>query len=171
MRRQRAPATLTRLPRNRAEGDIPLMAMVTGNVDALECVLRKIGIDDSEFTTPAGGGRVQLYVADGANAGRNTPAASDLYNTPATLSRYDMVLFACEGAHIEKPPAAQRNLVDYANARRARLRHALQLHVALQRRALLQRRDVDASARRTRATPSPGSSTRRFREVRPSRSG
>ena len=110
------PTTLTRLPRSRAEGDIPLMAMVTGNVDALECVLRKIGIADSEFTTPAGGGRVQLYVANGANAGRNTPAASDLYNTPATLSRYDMVLFACEGAHIEKPPAAQRNLVEYANA-------------------------------------------------------
>ena len=110
------PTTLTRLPRSRAEGDIPLMAMVTGNVDALECVLRKIGISDSEFTTPGGGGRVQMYVANGADAGRNTPPASDLYNTPATLSRYDMVLFACEGSHIEKPPAAQRNLVNYANA-------------------------------------------------------
>ena len=60
------PTALTRLPRNRTEGDIPLMAMVTGNVDALECVLRKIGIDNSEFTTPAGGGRVQLFVANGA---------------------------------------------------------------------------------------------------------
>jgi len=110
------PATLTRLPRNRAEGDIPLTAMVTGNVDALECVLRKIGIDDAEFTMPSGGGRIQLYVANGANAGRMTPAASALYTSPATLSRYDMVLFACEGSHINKDATAQRNVVNYANA-------------------------------------------------------
>ncbi|MFO0606105.1 MAG: hypothetical protein U0324_23225 [Polyangiales bacterium] len=106
----------TRLPRNRMEGDIPLTAMVTGDVDALECVLRKIGVDDGEFTTPAGGGRIQFYVANGANAGRMTPAANTLYNAPATLARYDMVLFACEGSHIDKDPAAQRNVVNYANA-------------------------------------------------------
>ena len=106
----------TRLPRNRTEGDIPLTAMVTGAVDALECVLRKIGIDDAEFTTPAGGGRIQIYTANGANAGRSTPAASTLYNDPAALARYDMVLFACEGSQIDKPAAAQRNVIAYANA-------------------------------------------------------
>jgi hypothetical protein len=106
----------TRLPRNRGEGDIPLMAMVTGNVDALECVLRKIGIADSEFTTPANNGRVQFYVANGATMGGSTPAATALYNDPATLARYDMVLFACEGRENRKPPAAQRNVVNYANA-------------------------------------------------------
>ena len=51
------------------EGDIPLTAMVTGDVDALECVLRKIGVDDAEFTTPAGGGRIQFYVANGPTRG------------------------------------------------------------------------------------------------------
>ncbi len=107
---------LTRLPRNRTEGDIPLMAMVTGNVDALECVLRKIGVSDSEFTIPSAGGRVQFYVANGATMGRTTPAATALYNDPAALARYDMVLFACEGSEINKPAAAQRNVINYANA-------------------------------------------------------
>ncbi|MFO0646963.1 MAG: hypothetical protein U0326_12050 [Polyangiales bacterium] len=110
------PQTLTRLPRNRTEGDIPLMAMVTGNVDALECVLRKIGVSDSEFTIPSAGGRVQFYVANGATMGRTTPAAATLYNDPAALARYDMVLFACEGSEINKPTTAQRNVINYANA-------------------------------------------------------
>jgi hypothetical protein len=110
------PADLTRLPRNHTEGDIPRMAMVTGNVDTLECVLRKIGIDDSEFTTPAGGGRVQIYQANGASAGRGTPAATTLTSSPATLAQYDMVLFACEGMPIDKPATDQTDVINYANA-------------------------------------------------------
>ena len=95
------PPDLTRLPRNRSEGDIPLMAMVTGDVDALECVLRKIGIDDSEFTVPTangGNGRVQMYVANGSDvAGGGAPARSALVGNAARLSNYDLVLLACEG--------------------------------------------------------------------------
>ncbi len=136
------PTSDTRLPRNRMEGDIPLMAMVTGNVDALECVLRKIGIADSEFTIPSAGGRVQFYVANGATMGRATPAATALYNDPATLSRYDMVLFACEGSENRKPAAAQRNLVNYANAGGRVFSDALQLHVARQHRTLVERGHV-----------------------------
>ncbi len=112
-------AALTRLPRNQGEGDIPLTAIATGEVDALECVLRKIGVDDSEFTVPAsagGGGRVNLYVSNGSNAGPATPSADALWSTLPALEQYDMVLFPCEGGQLTKPPHALQNLVDYTSA-------------------------------------------------------
>jgi len=50
------------------------MAMVTGDADSLECVLRKMGIADTEFTDPAGGGRVQFYLATTSQATAESPA-------------------------------------------------------------------------------------------------
>ncbi len=47
----KAPKLL--MPSTQAQGDIPLMAMVTGKADSLECVLRKMGIASTEFTDPA----------------------------------------------------------------------------------------------------------------------
>jgi hypothetical protein len=112
------PATLTRLPRNKSEGDIPLTAVATGKVDTLECVLRKMGIDDAEFTLPSGTGRVHMYQANGARFGANTPNdyVTALANSTASLSRYDMVVFPCEGSQINKPAALQQNVIDYASA-------------------------------------------------------
>lgn len=91
---------LTRLPRNKTEGDIPRMAIATGDVDSLECVLRKIGVDDEEFTKPDGPGRIHLYTgmgASGQDAGNNTPDESELWGADATLAKYDLVLFPCQG--------------------------------------------------------------------------
>jgi len=106
---------LSRLPRNKTEGDIPLTAISTGNVDALECVLRKIGVDDAEFTTSAGAGRIRLYRDNGASAGGGTTAASTLYGSLAELSKHDMVLFSCVGAQVDKTAAQQKNVIDYTN--------------------------------------------------------
>jgi hypothetical protein len=110
---------LTRLPRNKTEGDIPLMAFSTGSVDALECVLRKIGIQDSEFTSPTGTGRVHLYVGEGAGGAQapGTPiSATVLFGTQAQLNKYDMVFFPCQGAAYLKTAAEQQRVIDYVNA-------------------------------------------------------
>jgi hypothetical protein len=130
-------ASQTRLPRKQHElspGDnIPRFAVDTGNVDVPECVLRKLGIADSEFTDPAldgggnptGAGRVHLYqahpavnaiAAGGAVVDNQTPTEESLWSNPATLDAYDAVLFPCEGAQDDKPATAQSHVVDYTSA-------------------------------------------------------
>lgn len=113
---------LTRLPANQSEGDMPRIAVSTGAQDALECLLRKIGISDSEFTTPDGGGRVNLFFGrGGANryeAGENFPVATDsLWDSLENLQRYDVVLLNCEGGEYanDKPAASRQALFEYLN--------------------------------------------------------
>jgi hypothetical protein len=90
-----ANADQTRLPRNTSEGDMPKIALATG-CDPMECLFRKIGIADTEFTDPTKPGMVHLYNGvGGANAG----AAADAYAFWADLSKmkqYDIVINACE---------------------------------------------------------------------------
>jgi hypothetical protein len=106
---------VTRLPRNRTEGDLPHIALTTGGADPLECLLRKIGIDDSEFSTAGGSGRVHLYAGYGVqgaspplvatasfasslNGGVAFATAPTLWDSAASLEAYDIVLMACQGA-------------------------------------------------------------------------
>ena len=108
-----------RLPRTHLEGDIPLTAMATGSVDTLECVLRKIGIADSEFSVPytqGGSGRVQFYIANGSNITGGAPSDSTLVGNATTLAAYDQVLFACEGSQINQNANDQTRVINYANA-------------------------------------------------------
>jgi hypothetical protein len=109
-------AEQARLPRNHTEGDIPLTAMVTGKVDSLECVLRKMGVDDTEFTNPSGGGRIQLYQANGAVIDQNTPDTTDLTNQVTTIDNYDQTIFACEGGPNDKTMTQLASELTYANA-------------------------------------------------------
>jgi hypothetical protein len=123
-------ANLLRLPRSQKEGNIPRIALTTGGYDRLECLIRKIGIDDSEFTLPTGAGRVNLYsgrgdflgpattaYAAGLNGGAAFPQAPAFWSTAANLDKYDMVVLSCEGGWYaaDKGPAARQNMVDYAN--------------------------------------------------------
>ena len=101
------------------EGDIPLMGFVTGVVDALECVLRKIGIADSEFSDPSGTGRVRFYVGSGgpgATYSASTPDETTLWGSQSEINKYDMVYFACQGSDYEKTAAQQSIVETYANS-------------------------------------------------------
>ncbi|HVR64785.1 MAG TPA: carboxypeptidase regulatory-like domain-containing protein [Polyangia bacterium] len=98
-------ANMLRLPRSQAEGHIPKMALTTGQRDAMECLLRKVGIDDSEFTPEAGTGRINFYAGGGGTAGYAPTMNMGAAFTPVNpwwdsfdnLKKYDILLHSCEG--------------------------------------------------------------------------
>jgi hypothetical protein len=123
------PDGMLRLPRNQSEGDIPNIAIATGGADTLECLLRRVGVDASEYVPGAAGpGRVHIFWGnptedDGRGGGGNNiapntsppaPAAStDLWNSVDSLLQYDIVLLSCEGD--ETTAMNQQALHDYAD--------------------------------------------------------
>ncbi len=121
---------VTRLPRNKTEGDIPRIAIAAGGADQMECLPRRLGIDDAEFTTSAGDGRIHLFRGnatdgthapvkfdDALNAGAVLPYATELWSSVDSLKKYDLVILSCEGATFgnEKPPEARQAMYEYAS--------------------------------------------------------
>jgi len=96
---------MTRLPRNRTEGDLPKIAVTTGTCDQLGCLLPKLGVDASELGI-AGESKSAAYFASqqeimtGPACPQCGPAnmrpATELWNDEAVLSKYDMTLLSCE---------------------------------------------------------------------------
>src|SRR5690606_11274083 len=111
-------ASQTRLPTRQNEGqngvdNIPFIAVSTGEVDGLECVLYKLGIEELQFGNPPGTvnnngtpsadrGRIRLYRDDngrGARINNRTPDTQDrLTNSQANLDQYDAVVFGCSAS-------------------------------------------------------------------------
>ena len=133
--------TLTSLPSRQDMGSsldaIPFMALSTGSVDAIECVIRKMGVEDSQFSNgeDSGGGRIRFYrqtnpSTSGSNQGNpgascttggscvgTTPPMSTLLANQASVDRYDALLFPCKGgAHDESSQAKTLVLADATNA-------------------------------------------------------
>ena len=118
---------LTRMPKNSQEGHLPHFAIATGGADPFECLLRKIGIDDAEFTLPSDKGRIHYFESFGGidfgDAGSGgTPHGSTLWSNPAPLSKYDVVLLPCEASpnDADKGDNAQtaqgkQNIENYVN--------------------------------------------------------
>jgi hypothetical protein len=113
---------LTRLPRTRAEGDLPRIAVTTGSADTLECLLRKVGIDDGEVGIEGGPERVHLYAGTGGASrflsGASFTPAAGMWSDPAKLGVYDHVLLSCEGTAnpTTKPPQATDAMYAYTAA-------------------------------------------------------
>jgi hypothetical protein len=120
----------SRLPRNRAEGDLPRIAVMRAGSDALECLFTKIGVDIGEFAPGGQAGSVELFYSDVANATDDTgrmsygggvvdlPNVDTLFADYAALQSYDMVFMSCEGGDDRYgPPNLQHreNLQRYAN--------------------------------------------------------
>jgi hypothetical protein len=128
------PKNANDMTANTTRVDLPKIAISTGGADALECLVRKFGISDSEIGTAGSAGHVHLYSDNGAtmNAdGRGTDSfmggfpggtgmfadSTTLWNDSNKLKAYDIVILSCEGAqHPEtKSQAAMDALKAYAD--------------------------------------------------------
>ena len=109
----------TRFPKNQSEGYIPRIGIVTGSKEATECVIRKVGLDDAEFTDSSGTGRINLFVGSKSGGSRidsNTPDELTLVNDATQVNRLDMILFPCQGSDQTTTTAGQNNLASFANS-------------------------------------------------------
>jgi len=108
-----------RMPRNRTEGNIPKMAVVTGQLESLACLLRKMGVDATDIGGSTGAGdpkRVEIFRFNGMNTSPAAPAASTLW-TAANISRFTAVIADCPSEGNNPVPnaadrAAVRSFVD-----------------------------------------------------------
>ena len=113
------------MPSDHTQGDIPMIAIATGSVDGLECVLLDMGISPTEFTDDNGsinpGGHIHLYQGSstaGATINASTPNQASLMSNSATMNSYDVVMFPCQGnpSNQSSLTDAPANLLNYANA-------------------------------------------------------
>jgi hypothetical protein len=120
----------TRLPKNKSEGDIPRIALSTGGADSLECLLRRMGIDDSEIGKEGDDKRIHLYTDVNSNGegvdrfkagyagGSGTFADSaGLWSDVNKMKQYDILILSCEGGQHKntKPQAALDAVKEYAD--------------------------------------------------------
>ncbi len=129
-------ATLT-LPKTHLEGDIPRIGILTGGLDPVECVLRKMGVADSEFTNQGGGGHINFFKANETDPHNNgvqgfgavingaTPGQSTLFapsggpgdgGTVPAINEYDLVIAECEGYPQSESAADLAALRTYAES-------------------------------------------------------
>jgi len=115
------PANFAVMPSDHTQGDIPYIAIATGEADPAECVLLKMGIAQTEFTDPGGTGRINLYA--GGNAGGSgvvldagTPTQAYLMGNSAVLDQYDVLMLPCEGGNYLKPAQELANMLNFANS-------------------------------------------------------
>jgi hypothetical protein len=113
----------TSIPPGDINDSIPDIAVSTGGMDTLECLMLRIGIASSEYvggSNPAGhihifagGDSSGIYGAPELPALSTAPASpANLWSTQAQLMPYDVVLLSCEGyeTYNANPPALEAYL-------------------------------------------------------------
>jgi hypothetical protein len=136
-----AAAGVFNMPSTEAEGNIPLTAISTGNWDAIECVLLKMGVAQSEFTSYATwhavdagatekAGRIHIYTSTAAGESFNRGPGSTLApqedetvlmgsgatgGVNGTYMMYDQILLPCWGDEFTGARSAGElaNLINY----------------------------------------------------------
>jgi hypothetical protein len=105
-----------RLPKNRTEGELPKIAVVTGGCDPLACILTKLGIDIAEFgSSGAGPQAVTFYNGSGGTA-PGTPAASTaLHGDLNEMKKYDLLINSCECSEVNTNKTTPDLLKQYAD--------------------------------------------------------
>jgi len=123
--------TMLSLPATVPMGDtitnMPDIAVSTGGADTLECLMRRMGLPETEYVAGAGGtGHVHVFSGGdtggggGGNVGgpeqpsmTGAPASSTtLWDSQAHLMPYDILLLSCEGGETynANPPALEAYL-------------------------------------------------------------
>jgi hypothetical protein len=124
------PKSMTDVTPNTVSVSMPRIAVSTGNVDALECLIRKLGIADTEITTDSGSGHVNLF-SDTMAAGSGTSNfetgfaggtgnfsdSQTLWGNMTKLTSYDVLMNSCEGDHYPttKSQTEMNNVKAYAD--------------------------------------------------------
>jgi hypothetical protein len=124
------PKSMTDMTPNTVSVSMPKIAISTGALDALECLIRKLGISDTEINTYPGGGHVNLFsdtmsagsgassFANGFAGGTGSFADSQtLWGSMQTLTSYDILINSCEGAQYSttKSQTEMNNVKAYAD--------------------------------------------------------
>ena len=100
--------------------DLPHIAVVTGEADAIECIFGQLGIANSEITDPTGTGSINFFVGNeepGGKISTSTPAEDTLVSTTAAMEKYDLIMFGCQGSPGDSAaPSYANNLTDYTSS-------------------------------------------------------
>ena len=109
---------VTRLPRNRSEGDLPRVAITQGGCDNLVCLLPKLGIDLAETGAAAQDRPFTYYSGGGSIAFPGITKDVTLWRSLEELQQYDMVINSCGCFELgeEKGPAAFEAVTRYLDA-------------------------------------------------------
>ena len=123
------PAGSLPLPSHRGEGDLPQMAVAAGDHDAIECVLRELGLAPTEFSgardptgSAEGSGAIHLYdnQAPGTPVLPGQAPLGDLLTDRERLFGYHQIFLNCSGTTYSqallRQPQVLANLRDYLSA-------------------------------------------------------